>query len=114
MSAALFGNTCGIGAASRYTGAEHLAADVDRREVCGTGGAAGGTLGRAAAPPAGFSGTYVSAERAIDGGVDDGYVSDDNTAVAEVTRGFQYDCNAYRAAFGDMPVHLAVTPMFGE
>jgi len=45
---------------------------------------------------------------------DEGYDADDDDVVAEVRKGFKYDWNANRAAFGDMPVHRAVKTMFAQ
>lgn len=45
---------------------------------------------------------------------DDGYDAEDDEDVDHVKRGFTYDWAAYRAKFGDTPVHEAVTAMFAE
>jgi len=45
---------------------------------------------------------------------DDGYGPDDEEVVAEACKGSKYYWSAYRAAFGDVPVHRAVTTMFAE
>jgi len=97
MVDALFGDACGDVSAPPSTGPE--------RDVVGE--TSGG-----AAPPA----VHGGAGRAADdiGGAEEGYDADNDDDVAAVTKSFQYDWGAYRSAFGDMPVHRAVTQMFAE
>ena len=47
-------------------------------------------------------------------GADDGYDGDNDEEAVQVQQGFNYDWNAYHAAFKDMPVHREVTAMFAE
>jgi len=114
MSAALFGDTCGEAPSPAMTETEHTP-DVAR---VGEGVAAarsiGGTGGPAQAAPFGCAGPDAVGTVDSAGVVDDGYDADDDDVVVEVSKGFKYDWNAYRAAFGDMPVHRAVTTMFAE
>jgi len=59
-----------------------------------------------------------SAEGGANGGSaaadEDGYEADSEEEAARIKKGFRFNWAAYRAAFGDTPVHLGFTAMFAE
>jgi len=111
MVDALFGDACGQPIGPLASGpmlSDENDAVTDRRAALGGAGA----RARRAVGPAG-SGVAGGAAN-VAGGAEDGYDADNDDEVTTVTKGFKYDWGAYRAAFGDMPVHRAVTSMFAE
>ena len=111
MVEALFGDACGGASAPLASGpfpsSEHD--DVTNRTAApdGASALAGDAFGRAC------DGAHGGAAN-DNGGADEGDDADHEDDAPNVKKGFKYDWNAYRAAFGDMPVHRAVTTMFAE
>ena len=83
--------------------------DVTNRTAApdGASALAGDAVGRAC------NGAHGGAANG-NGGADEGYDADHEDDATKVKNGFKYDWSAYRAAFGLMPVHRAVTEMFAE
>jgi len=114
MSAALFGDTCGEEPSPATTETEHTPGGARVGEGVAAAGAVGGPGGPAQAAPVGFAGPDAVGTGDCAGVFDDGYGADDEEVVVEVCKGFKYYWSAYRAAFGDVPVHRAVTTMLAE
>jgi len=111
MVEALFGDACGGASAPLASGpfpsSEHD--DVTNRTAApdGASALAGDAVGRAC------NGAHGGAAN-DNGGADEGYDADREDDATKVKKGFKYDWSAYRAAFGLLLVHRAVTEMFAQ
>jgi len=108
------GCPCGEAPSPAMTETEHTPDGARVGEGVSAAREIGGPGGPAQAAPVGCAGPDAVRTGDSAGVVDDGYDADEDDVVGEVSKGFKYDWNAYRAAFGDMPVHRAVTTMFAE
>jgi len=111
MVEALFGDACGGACAPLASGPLPFAEqdDVTDRTAApdGASALAGDAFGRAC------DGAHGGAAN-DNGGADEGDDADHEDDAPNVKKGFKYYWSAYRAAFGIMPVHRAVTEVFVE